>query len=261
MDLGVLSRVAEKCSKAGHFFGLGLSTCTDSILVAGAVMAAYGAYMVDEKGNITANSDAMRQVLDWYKRLSKTLPDSVYAYDNASNNKELISGKSALILNAPSAYAVAVRDKPEVAKQLWTFPPPKGPKGRFDPAHISSGASGIFQRTFPRQKVCWRIWQLATSRSSWSRPAPGSTFRRSRASWISRHGKKNQLPKYTIYNFPPRDDVIPHLAGYPAPLQIGTQMWAQAMMMKMIAQHTQAGLSANDAIAWAESELESYMRT
>ena len=35
-------------------------------------MAAYGAYMVDEKGNITVNSDPMRQVLDWYKRLSKT---------------------------------------------------------------------------------------------------------------------------------------------------------------------------------------------
>ena len=55
--------------------------------------------------------------------------------------------------------------------------------------------------------------------------------------------------------------MIPHLPGYPAPLQIGTQMWAQATMMKMIAQHTQTGLSANDAIAWAESELESYMRT
>jgi hypothetical protein len=38
-------------------------------------------------------------------------------------------------------------------------------------------------------------------------------------------------------------------------------MWAQAIMMKMIAQHMQTGLSANDSIAWAESELESYMRT
>jgi len=29
--------------------------------------------------------------------------------------------------------------------------------------------------------------------------------------------------------------------------------------MKMIAQHMQTGLSANDAIAWAESKIESYM--
>ena len=68
-------------------------------------------------------------------------------------------------------------------------------------------------------------------------------------------------PKYTVYNFPPRRDVIPFLTGYPAPLKIGTQMWAQATMMKMIAQHTQSGKSANDVMAWAESEIEGFMRT
>jgi len=55
--------------------------------------------------------------------------------------------------------------------------------------------------------------------------------------------------------------VIPHLTGAPAPLKIGTQMWAQATMCKMIAQHTQSGKSADQAITWAESELESYMRS
>jgi len=39
-------------------------------------------------------------VLEWFQKLAKTLPDSVYAYDNASNNKALISGQSALIFNA-----------------------------------------------------------------------------------------------------------------------------------------------------------------
>src|SRR4029079_2972605 len=65
--------VAEKCAKGGHPFGMGLSTCTDSINVAGSVMAAYGAEMVNAKGDITVKSDAMRQVLDFYKRLSNTL--------------------------------------------------------------------------------------------------------------------------------------------------------------------------------------------
>jgi len=31
--------------------------------------------MTDAKGTITVNSDATRQVLDWYKRLAKTMPD------------------------------------------------------------------------------------------------------------------------------------------------------------------------------------------
>ena len=229
--------------------------------MAGSVFAGYGAYMVDAKGNITVKSDAIRQVLEWYKRLARTLPDSVYAYDNASNNKELISGKSALILNAPSAYAVAVRDNPEVARQLWTFSPPKGPKGRFDPAQYYFWGIWDFSKNIPAAKSLLAHLatrdiqeQLVMASSGFDIP-PFESFMDFKA-W-----EEVEPPKYTIYNFPPRDDVIPHLPGYPAPLQIGTQMWAQATMMKMIAQHTQTGLPANDAIAWAKSELESYMRT
>ena len=55
--------------------------------------------------------------------------------------------------------------------------------------------------------------------------------------------------------------MIPNLTGYPAPLKIGTQIYAQATMMKMIAQVTQSGKSVNDVINWAESELEGFMRS
>src|SRR5262249_56604376 len=39
----------------------------------------------------------------------------------------------ALILNPPSAWAVAKRDAPQIAEQLWTHGMPSGPKGRFAP--------------------------------------------------------------------------------------------------------------------------------
>ena len=253
--------VAEKCAKGGHFFGLGLSTCTDSINVAGSVLAAYGAQMVDAKGNITVKSDAMKQVLEWYKRLSKTMPDSVYAYDNASNNKELVSGKAALIMNPPSAYAVAARDFPKIAEQLWTFSSPKGPKGRFDPAGYYYWGIWNFSKNIPAAKSLLAFLttrenqeKLVNASSGFDIP-PFTSFMDFKA-W-----EEVQPPKYTVYNFPPRRDVIPHLTGYPAPLKIGTQMWAQATMMKMIAQHTQSGKSINDAMSWAESELEGFMRS
>jgi ABC-type glycerol-3-phosphate transport system substrate-binding protein len=253
--------VADKCSKAGHSFGFGLSTCTDAINVAGAVMAAYGAEMVNPKGDITIKSDATRQVLDWYKRLSKTLPDSVYAYDNASNNKEMVSGKAALIMNPPSAYAVAARDKPELAKQMWHFPSPKGPKGRFDPASYYFWGIWSFGKNIPAAKSLLAyladrgIQERLVAASSGFDIPPFESFMDFKI-W-----EEVEPPKYTVYNLPPRRDVIPHMTGYPAPLKIGTQMWAQATMMKMIAQHTQSGKSADEAIAWAESELESFMRS
>jgi ABC-type glycerol-3-phosphate transport system substrate-binding protein len=252
---------AEKCNKAGHPFGMGLSTCTDSINAAGAVLAAYGAELVNAKGDITVKSDATKQVLDWYKRLSKTMPDSVYAYDNASNNKELVSGHAALIMNPPSAYAVAARDKPEIAKQLWTFSSPKGPKGRFDPAGYYYWGIWNFSKNIPAAKALLAYLaqrevqeKLANASSGFDIPAFDSMM-------DFKIWEQVEPPKYTVYNFPPRRDVIPYLTGYPAPLKIGTQIFAQATMMKMIAMHTQSGKTADEAITWAESEIEGFMRS
>jgi hypothetical protein len=46
------------------------------------------------------------------------LPPDVFTWDDAGNNKWLISGKGALIMNPPRAWAVAKRDAPQIAEQL-----------------------------------------------------------------------------------------------------------------------------------------------
>ena len=125
---------AEKCFKAGYPFGMPLGTTNDAVNWVEVVFRSHGAQFVDQEGNITVNSDATKQVLEWFKKLVPVLPSDVFAWDDSSNNKWLISGKGALIMNPPSAWAVAVRDAPQVAEKCWTFPTPKGPKGRFDAA-------------------------------------------------------------------------------------------------------------------------------
>ena len=127
----------------------------------GAMFSSYGAQLVDKDGNITANSEPVKTVLDWFKRLVPALPSEVFAWDNASNNKYLISGKGSLILNPPSAWAVAVRDAPKIAEQLWTFPPPKGPKGRIEAGIPWFWGSGNSRRTSQPQKACSRFYPSA----------------------------------------------------------------------------------------------------
>jgi ABC-type glycerol-3-phosphate transport system substrate-binding protein len=252
---------AEKCSKAGHPFGLGLSTCTDAINMAGAVFHSYGADLVDPEGTITVKTDATRQALEFFKRLAQWLGGDVYAYDNASNNKALVSGKSALIFNPPSAYAVAKRDQPKIAEQLWTFHSPKGPKGRFDPAGYYYWGIWNFSKSVPAAKsllahLTTREVQekLVTASVGFDIPPY--------AKWMDfKIWAEEGPPKGTNYNYPPRNDAIPSLAGYPAPLKIGTQMWAQATVMKLIAKVTQQGQSFDNAMSWAESEIEGFMRS
>jgi ABC-type glycerol-3-phosphate transport system substrate-binding protein len=131
--LEVFLKTAEACHKAGCAFGIGLGTTADSVNTAGAIFRAFGAALVDAKETITVRTDAVRQALDDYVRCARFFPADAPAWDDASNNKWLISGKGALIMNPPSAWAVAKRDTPQVAKQCWTHGMPAGPKGRFAP--------------------------------------------------------------------------------------------------------------------------------
>jgi ABC-type glycerol-3-phosphate transport system substrate-binding protein len=252
---------AEKCFKAGYPFGLGLGQTTDSVDWAGILFAAHGAELVDAKGNITVKSDATRQVLEYAKRLVKVLPPDVFAWDDASNNKYLISGKGALIMNPPSAWAVAKRDNPKVAEQLWTFPSPRGPKGRYQPglpyfwgiwkfANNKAAAKSLIAHLSQRSAV----EQLVEASGGFD--IPGFSGLRDFKIWADQGP-----PKGTLYNYPPRDDQIVFISAAPAPTAIATQIYAQATVTKMIAKCTQSGDSIDKTIAWAESELEGFMRT
>ena len=252
---------AEKCTKAGYPFGMPLSTWSDAVNWVSAVFASYGASLVDEEGNIVVKSEAVKGVLEWFKKAVPFFPPSAFAWDNAANNKWLISGQGALIMNPPGAWAVAVRDAPDIAAQLWTFHSPKGPKGRFDPTNF--GFWGIWNFS-PNRAAAKSLLAYLSTRSSVEKLVAGShgvdipPFEKLRdfKTW-----EEEKPPVGTLYNYPPRGDVIALLAGYPAPASIGTQMFAQGTICKMVAQCTQQGKSVDAAIDFAQSELEGFSRT
>ncbi len=100
--MDVFLKAAEACHKAGFPFGIGLGETTDSVDTAGAIFQSFGAELVNAKGDITVKSDNVRQALEFYKKLIAVLPADAPSWDDASNNKWLISGRGALILNPPS---------------------------------------------------------------------------------------------------------------------------------------------------------------
>src|SRR6202166_521107 len=122
---------AQKLHQAGFPVGLPMGQTSDAVDWVGALFNSYGVVMVDAKDNIKINSDETRAALEYMKKLMAVNPPEVYAWDDAGNNRWLISGKGSSIMNPPSAWAVAKRDNPTVAANCWTHPMPKGPKGRF----------------------------------------------------------------------------------------------------------------------------------
>jgi len=254
-------KAAEACRKAKMTFGIGLGTTADSVDTAGAMFAAFGAEVITAKGDINVRSDNVRQVLEYAQQLVKYLPDDAVSYDDASNNRSLISGQSALIWNPPSAWAVARRDAPKVAEDCWTFPAPKGPKGRFVPL-------GAFS---------WGIWNFSSNKTAAKELIEYLSQRENVEARCSvtlgydvppfasmtdfKVWDEVSPPKGTVFHYPIRKSHHQQnsVAVAPAPPEIAVQAYNRGTLPTMLAK-LKSGQSIQQVQDWAQDELEGFVR-
>jgi ABC-type glycerol-3-phosphate transport system substrate-binding protein len=254
-------KAAEACSKAKMPFAIGLGTTADSVDTAGSLFAAFGAELITAKGEVNVKSDAVRQVLEYGQQLVKYLPADAVSYDDASNNRALISGQSALIWNPPSAWAVAKRDAIKVASDCWTFPAPKGPKGRFLPL-------GAFS---------WGVWNFSPNKSAAKELIEFLSQRENveaRCNVVQGYDVPPfesmtdfkvwddvNPPKGTVYNYPIRkaQNQTSWIAVAPAPPEIAVQVYNRGTLPTMLAK-LQSGQSVKQVQDWAQDEVEGFVR-
>jgi ABC-type glycerol-3-phosphate transport system substrate-binding protein len=254
-------KAAEACHKAGLPFALGLSDCGDAVDFHGMLFAAFGAELVDAKGNITLKTPEMRQVMEYGQQLVKYLPKDVEAYDSASNNRALISGKSALIFNPPSAWAVAKRDAPAVARDCWTFSAPRGPKGRFVAYNPYFWGIWSFSKNKTAAKEILEFLSQREQVEERTRKVEGFDVPPFDSMLDFKIWEEVEPPLGTVYNYPirPSHHARPHVAGVPAPPDIAVQIYNRGIMPKMFGKLF-AGQSIEQAIAWADDELSGFLR-
>jgi len=258
-----LMKYAELAQKDGMTFALGMggSTNTDATDTHGALFRSFGAALIDANGKLQLETPEMMQCLEFCQKLVKFYPDDAVSYDDASNNRALISGKTALIFNPPSAYAVAKRDAPQVAADTWTFPPPAGPKGRF----------------VPSVTFFWGIWQFSKNQSAAKEllaflmdrkqveerdngvegyDLPPFAGMRDFEIW-----EQVEPPKGTVYNYPirPWHNAQPSLTAFEAEPDIAVQVYNRAVHNQMLAR-LKEGQSTKQVLAWAKDEIEGYLR-
>jgi ABC-type glycerol-3-phosphate transport system substrate-binding protein len=251
---------AEKLYKAGYPVGLPMGQTSDAVDWVGALFNSFGVVMVDGKDNIRINSDETRTALEYLKKLMAVNPPEVYAWDDAGNNRWLISGKGSNIMNPPSAWAVAKRDNPQVAANCWTHPMPKGPKGRFVGQLPQFYGIWSFSKNKPAAKDLLLfisqkepIAQLVQASYGYDLPSFKSMY--DLDTW-----KTVEPPVGTVYGYPPRGDEQTSMLGYPARSDVGAQIYNQAINTVMVSKFTQGNEKLDDVIKWAENELEGTLR-
>ena len=252
---------AEKLFKAGYPVGLPMGQTSDSVDWMGALFNAYGVVMVDGKDNIKINSDETRAVLEYAKKLMAVIPPDVYAWDDAGNNRWLISGKGSGIMNPPSAWAVAKRDNPKVAENCWTHPMPRGPKGRF----VGQLPQFYGLWSFSKNKAAAKDLLLFISQKPQVARLVEASFGFDLPSFRSMYDldtwKTVGPPVGTVYGYPPRGDEQTSIAGAPARSEVGAQIYNQAINTVMVAKFRQGGEKLDAVIKWAENELQGTLRS
>ena len=190
------------------------------------------------------------------------LPRDVMAYDSASNNRALISGQSALIFNPPSAWAVAKRDAPQVARDCWTFSAPRGPKGRF----------------VAYNPYFWGIWSFSQQQDrgegsvgvSVRARAGGGTHPQvegfdvppfdSMLDFKIWNRSSRRVARCIHYPIRPSHHARPHVAGTPAPPDIAVQIYSRGIMPDNARGNCSPASRSRRSIAWAEEELTGFVR-
>ncbi len=258
--LDTFMKAAEACQKGGHAFGIGLGTTSDSVDTAGAIFHSFGAQLVNAKGDITVKSDNVRKALDYYKRLMSFLPEDAPSWDDASNNKWLVSGKGALIMNPPSAWAVAKRDAPKVCEQLWTHGFPAGPAGRFGPFLPFFWGTWNFSKNQSAAKSLMvalgqpaAVEKLVVASGGYDLPAFSNLT--TLKVWA-----EEGPPKGTLYHYPnPHNHATLSIAAAPAPHKIAEQIYTQAIQTQMVVRHAK-GEAMDRTLDWATKEIEGFSR-
>ena len=251
---------AQKLHKVGFPVGLPMGQTSDAVDWVGGLFNAYGAVFIDAKDNIKINSDQTRQAMEVARKIMEASPPEVFAWDDAGNNRWLISGKGSGIMNPPSAWAVAKRDNPKVAEQCWTHPVPRGPNGRFVGqlpqfyglwkfSKNKAAAKDLLLHISQKESVA----QLVAASVGYDLPSFKSMY--DLDTW-----KTVEPPVGTVYAYPPRGDEQTSMFGAPARSEVGAQMYNQAIDTVMISKFTQGKEKLDDVIKWAEKELEGTLR-
>jgi multiple sugar transport system substrate-binding protein len=130
--------------KEGHPVGIAISHCADANTTFWSINWCYGGKVLDQEGQVAIRSKQTEEVIEYYRELfDKAMEDEVLAWDDASNNRFILSGKGSWIHNPISPYNAALAKSMPIANDINHHPTPAGPAGRHNAPPIS--ALGIWK--------------------------------------------------------------------------------------------------------------------
>jgi multiple sugar transport system substrate-binding protein len=123
--------------KTGIPVGIGLSAEIDTGMAMRAVMYSFGSHEQDVDGNLAINSKNTLEALKYVTALFKeAMTPEVLAWDASSNNRQMLAGKSSLVLNAISVTRTGENQKLPIHEKIGLAKSAKGPVRQIGLEHV-----------------------------------------------------------------------------------------------------------------------------
>ncbi len=118
-------RAGPKLKALGHPVGIGMSPDIDVAACLHTFLYAYGSSIQDEAGNLTINRPATVEAVRVGAAIYRGgMTDEIFAWDGASDNRYLASGRASLTIDAISALRATEKQDPGLAGRS---PSPRSP--------------------------------------------------------------------------------------------------------------------------------------
>jgi len=247
-----LLNAGRELKTAGHPIGIAISHCGDANATFWSVLWCYGGKILEADGKTVAvNSPQTQQVLEYYRTLYQEAMDSeVLAWDDASNNRCVLSGKCSWIHNPVSPYNTALSKKMPIAESLNHHTTLAGPAGRHFAPSIHEMGIWNFSKNVDAAKDFLRFFYEEENYSSWV--VAGNGLNHAPVRYFENHPVWLNDPKLAML---PKEGEFAHPAGWPSPPnQYVVQIMNAFILPDMVAKVVH-GASTKDAITWAEEQI------
>ncbi|MFL6006784.1 MAG: ABC transporter substrate-binding protein [Gaiellaceae bacterium] len=259
-------KAAPKLKNAGHPIGIGMSNELDSNMANIAFLMCFGSFIQNEESHLTIKSKQTVEALKFMASIYKTgETDEIFGWNPASNNNFLYSGKGSMILNAISATRTPEDQHLPFVDNLWIWPIPAGPHGRFGLEHVMG---------------CYVVWKFAKNKPAAEKFLADLIINYKQATMASKLYNFPSFPgafpfntiktaakadthkphgKYTILNT--IAEKYTHNVGYPGFSNAAiNEIFTTYLIPQMFAEVAQGKMSAQDAVNAANRQMTGIYR-
>jgi multiple sugar transport system substrate-binding protein len=247
-----LLKAGRVLKRRGHPVGIAISQCGDANSSFWSILWSFGGKVLDADGKtIAMETPEMEATLEYYKSLyTDAMDNEVLSWDDASNNRCLVSGKCSWIHNPISAYESARSYHMPIANDIYFHRTPAGPGGRYE--EVGGAGLGIWNFS-PHIELAKEFLAFLFARenynawitASFGYNHPGLRYFANNPIW-QKDPKTAELPKEAEYA---------RASGWPAKPSAYVQLIENNYILPNMTAKAVTGTPVKEAIQWGAEQV------